>query len=99
MAVAAAGWIPPLMKDSDVRVDWSSNKLVFMVREPWPSKSSKAGLVYGTITRDAPLRLVSKMPDGGVIFSDGVEQDAVAFTSGVIAEVGLAEKKANLVSR
>lgn len=80
------------------RFDWSANQLVFMVREPWPSKSSQAGLVYGTIVKERPLRLVSRMPEGGVIFSDGVEQDAVSFTSGAIADIGISEQKANLIA-
>jgi NAD kinase len=88
---------PP--KGVDSRFDWSADKLVFMVREPWPSRSSQTGIVFGTIVRDKPLRLTSHMPEGGVIFSDGVEQDAVPFTSGAIAEVNIAGTKANLIAR
>lgn len=41
-------------------------------------------------------RVASK---GGVIFSDGVERDYIAFNSGVVATVGLAERKAHLIVR
>lgn len=88
-----------LPKAVDSHFDWSADKLVFMVREPWPSKSSQAGIVFGTIVRGKPLRLTSHMAEGGVIFSDGVEQDAVPFTSGAIAEINIAETKANLIAQ
>jgi len=80
----------------DPRFDWSADNLLFAVREPWPSQRTGASVVFGRIA-GRPLRLVSQMPEGGVIFSDGVAEDALAFTSGAVAEVGVAEDKANLV--
>jgi len=41
------------------------------------------------------MRIVSRMPEGGVIFSDGVLEDALAFNSGSVAEVVVSERKAN----
>ena len=38
------------------------------------------------------------MPEGGVIFSDGVESDFLAFNSGAIASIGIAEERAMLVT-
>ena len=89
---------PTLPKGFDSRFDWSANKLVFMVREPWPSKSYQAEMVFGTVSKERPLRLTSHMPEGGVILSDGVEQDAISFTSGAIAEINIADNKANLIA-
>ncbi len=83
---------------ADPRFDWSADELRFVVREPWPSRRSQAGLVAGTIVPGTALRLTSLMPEGGVIFSDGIEADAVAFDSGAIAEVRLAGRKANLIA-
>jgi hypothetical protein len=37
------------------------------------------------------------MAESGVIFSDGIESDYLAFTAGLSVTVGLAQKKANLV--
>jgi hypothetical protein len=37
------------------------------------------------------------MPSGGVIFSDGVEQDFLAFESGTTATINIADRKLNLV--
>jgi hypothetical protein len=38
------------------------------------------------------------MPDGGVIFSDGVEADALLFNSGNVATIRAADRKARLVA-
>ena len=45
------------------------------------------------------LVITSQMPDNGIIFSDGIENDYLAFNSGAIAHIALAERKANLVIR
>lgn len=79
------------------RLDWEADQLVYVVREPFVSKTSGAKMVCGRITPNLPLTLVSEMPDGGVIFSDGVEADFLAFNAGAIATIGLAAKKTNLV--
>jgi hypothetical protein len=50
-----------------------------------------------SITRDRPLIVTSQMAESGVIFSDGIESDYLAFTAGLSVTVGLAQKKANLV--
>jgi hypothetical protein len=79
------------------RVPWEAERLVYAVRKPWPSKSTGASLVYGVITKDSPLVVTSRMADNGVIFSDGVEADCLAFNAGFRATIRIAEKKANLV--
>ncbi len=79
------------------RFDWESDRLVFVVREPFISKTSAAKLVFGNITPKSPLVVHSEIPESGVIFSDGVEADFLAFNSGAIATITLAEKKTNLV--
>jgi hypothetical protein len=77
--------------------DWEAEQLVFIVREPFSSKTSGASLVCGRITPDTPLILSSEMPEGGVIFSDGVESDFIAFNAGSIATIGLSPRKTQLV--
>ncbi|OIO89953.1 MAG: hypothetical protein AUK03_13720 [Anaerolineae bacterium CG2_30_64_16] len=76
---------------------WDTDRLIFVVREPFISKTSAAGIVCGAITADTPLALESEMPEGGVIFSDGVESDFLAFNAGAIAAIGLADRKTQLV--
>ena len=54
-------------------------------------------IVFGQIEEEEQLSLTSQMPLGGVIFSDGIEQDYLEFSSGVTAQIGVAEKRVNLV--
>src|SRR5262249_20481371 len=76
---------------------WDSDYLYYTVREPFPSKSSSATLVFGKITNSRPLKLVSQTPEVGVIFSDGIESDFLVFNSGTQATITVAEKKGHLV--
>jgi NAD kinase len=76
---------------------WEAEKLLFVVREPFVSQTSAANIVCGAITGEAPLHLESTMPDGGVIFSDGVTADFLSFNAGTTATISLAQRKTNLV--
>ncbi len=78
-------------------MDWESDRLFFVVREPFVSKTSSAGIVCGEVTPETPLLLESHIPQGGVIFSDGVELDYLDFNAGAVATVQVAEVKTNLV--
>jgi NAD kinase len=79
------------------RFDWEADYLYFSVREPFPSRVSGAELVLERIEAGQTLEVVSRMPQNGVIFSDGVEEDYLQFNSGAIARIGLAEKKLHLI--
>lgn len=76
---------------------WDSDFLYYTVREPFPSKTSGASLVFGKITRNKPLTVISQMAENGVIFSDGIETDFISFNSGIQATFHLAGKKGRLV--
>ncbi len=80
-----------------LRLDWSDPRLAFVVREPFASRTSACSLVAGLVEPGQELRFESLMPSGGVIFSDGVESDFLAFNSGAVARVAPAERKAQLV--
>jgi hypothetical protein len=49
------------------------------------------------ITTVKPLRVLSQMPENGIIFSDGIEADYLSFNAGVSARIEVAEKKGKLV--
>ncbi len=80
-----------------IRLEWEDPRLLFVVREPFVSRHSKAGIVAGLVEPESELRLESLMPSGGVIFSDGIEEDFLRFDSGAVARVRAAGKKARLV--
>lgn len=76
---------------------WDSQHLFFTVREPFPSKTSSATLVFGQISANDPLRIESHMAERGVIFSDGIEADFLEFNAGTQAVIGLADRRGLLV--
>lgn len=76
---------------------WESDYLYFTVREPFPTQTTGASLVFGRVTAQKPLILESRMAENGVIFSDGIESDYLEFNSGTKAVIGIAEKKGVLV--
>jgi NAD kinase len=76
---------------------WDSSELRFAVREPFPSRTSQAGLVYGRLTKSEQLRVRSLMPENGTIFSDGIEVDRLDFNSGTEVEVTVADREGRLV--
>jgi hypothetical protein len=78
---------------------WEDRQLVWIVREPFISKSSQAHLVAGRLEPGQELVIESQMSSDGVIFSDGVEQDFLTFTSGAIATISVADQAAKLVIR
>jgi hypothetical protein len=92
-----ASWRDDVDPLAGLRMAWDAPQLRFAVREPFPSRHSQAGIVYGQITREAPLQLVSLMPEGGVIFSDGIESDYLAFGAGTTATIAVADKMGRLV--
>ncbi len=76
---------------------WDIDYLYFSVREPFPSKTSKADIVFGKVTKGSSLKILSQMPENGVIFSDGIENDYLQFNSGIEATITVAEKRGHLV--
>lgn len=86
---------PPLPR---LRLPWNDPRLVFVVREPFQSKASDVRITSGLVEAGEDLRFESLMPEGGVIFSDGVEADTLAFNSGCVATVRAAERRTKLVA-
>jgi len=76
---------------------WDADYLFYTVREPFPTKTTGASLVFGRVTPEAPLILESRMAENGVIFSDGIEKDFLEFNSGTQAVIGIADRKGVLV--
>ncbi|HEY4358077.1 MAG TPA: hypothetical protein VGN16_20180 [Acidobacteriaceae bacterium] len=80
-----------------IRMEWEDSQLLYLVREPFLSRHSEVGMVVGRLAAGEELVIESLMPDGGVIFSDGVESDFLQFNSGAVARIRAAEQKARLV--
>jgi hypothetical protein len=72
---------------------WDADYLHYFVREPYPSRTTQAGVVIGRIAHADRMTIVSQMPENGVIFSDGIESDYLEFNSGALATIGVAKKR------
>ena len=94
-AALGDGAAPPPV--SYTPLPWDTDNLLFAVREPFPSRATGTSLIGGRISRNHPLGVSSHMPGYGVIFSDGVEADFLAFNSGADVTISLADKKARLI--
>lgn len=79
------------------QLDWDAPSLLWAVREPFLSRTSQAGLVCGTLESGTVMVVESMTPENGIIFSDGIEADALEFNAGTIATIGVAAQKARLV--
>ena len=71
--------------------------LAFFVREPFPSVSSGTSVRAGRIDAKHPIRITSRMNEGGVVFADGIEQDFLNFDWGRTVQVSVASRRLNLV--
>ena len=77
--------------------DWSADTLFYTVREAYPSRFTQAGIVHGILQKGEEFKITSKMPENGVIFSDGMENDFIEFNAGAEAVVTTADKKGRLI--
>lgn len=83
--------------ENNGRLPWDTDQLIYVVREPFPSKVTGTSMSFGVITKNSPLILRSHMPDNGVIFSDGIEADYLPFTSGLNATISVSSQKAHII--
>ena len=81
----------------DPAFPWDARHLLFTVREPSPTRTTGASLLFGRVTEQQPLIIESQMGENGVIFSDGIEADFLDFNSDTRATITLAERRGRLV--
>jgi NAD kinase len=102
MAAAVGRWLAAEQSQAadppPLRLAWDDPRLAFVVREPFRTRITGVDLTAGLLEPGEELRLESHMPEGGVIFSDGVEADALAFNSGSVAVVRTAQQQTRLVA-
>ncbi|MBN2051885.1 NAD(+)/NADH kinase [Candidatus Woesearchaeota archaeon] len=102
----STGWLTSIVKGAAIiaRGGYASvsfrrdaDYLIFAVREPFPSKITGTTIVYDKVTRENPLIITSNMPEKGIIFSDGMQEDYIEFTAGKTVNIVPSEKKVYLV--
>lgn len=108
--LGSTGWYKSIMAEAariaeifgtrlttDKPLSWGEDRLNFVVREPYPSRATQADIVYGKIEKKDSFRILSKMPENGVVFSDGIESDTIEFNAGTEITIGIADRKGKLV--
>ncbi|HMP81060.1 MAG TPA: hypothetical protein PKD54_16515 [Pirellulaceae bacterium] len=80
-----------------LKLAWDERALAWVVREPFASRFSQAELVAGMLEYQDELVLESLMPEGGAVFSDGIESDYLEFNSGTTVRIRIADQQARIV--
>ena len=96
----ASGWARSVLRNrtSKIRLPKPTDeRLVFFVREAWPSINTGTELTDGRIRSGQQLAIISRMNAGGVIFGDGIEDDRLEFNWGRRVSLQLAETKLRLL--
>lgn len=78
-------------------ISWDSRHLLYAVREPYPGAASTTDLIYGRVDQKNPLSLESSMAEEGILFSDGMLDDAIPFNAGSAVKIQVAPKWGCLV--
>jgi NAD kinase len=106
--VGSTGWISSILNGAlavtgssthvlQIPLPWNAKELLYAVREPFQSRWTGISLACGVIRESRPLTIVSEMPEGGVIFSDGVIEDSASFIAGTKVTITLADRVVRLV--
>jgi NAD kinase len=96
----ATGWTRSISRERRATIDLpepAALRLVFFVREAFPSVSTGTSMTEGLIETGQAVELLSEMNDGGVLFGDGIEDDRVEFAYGMTARIAVAERRLKLV--
>ncbi|MFJ6852248.1 hypothetical protein ACIQM3_17235 [Streptomyces sp. NPDC091271] len=96
----STGWLRSLWleRGSPLRLPAPSDpRLVWFVREAWPSPATGTSMTAGELGREDGLRLTVES-DRMVVFGDGMESDALELTWGQSVRLGVAGTTLNLVA-
>jgi hypothetical protein len=95
----ATGWLRSLWQERGGRLRLpgpTEDRLLWFVREAWPSPATGTSLIAGELPARARLRLTVES-ERLIAFGDGMEGDAVELTWGQTVEVGVCGERLRLV--
>lgn len=96
----STGWARSIVGERSLKLDLprpGDEKLAWFVREAFPSVATGTRLTGGLLGTGDPLRIVSEMGEGGVLFGDGIEEDRIDFGWGTEARVRVSATRLHLV--
>jgi hypothetical protein len=94
----ATGWCRSIWQQSHSGLELpepAEPRLVWFVREAWPSPATRSSLVEGELEAAEVLRVVAET-DGLVVFGDGIESDRLTLSWGQEVEASLATRRLRL---
>ncbi|MEU3793056.1 hypothetical protein AB0F07_25170 [Streptomyces fructofermentans] len=95
----ATGWLRSLWQERASALALpgpAEDRLLWFVREAWPSPATGTSLVSGELTRSHRLRLTVES-DHLIAFGDGMESDALHLTWGQTVRLGIADTRLRLL--
>ncbi len=96
----STGWASSIafqLRYEDLLPQPEERRLVWFVREPFPSVSTGTRLSRGQLRMHERLVLHSEMERNGVMSADGIESDRIEFLTGRRITVSIAEQTLNLI--
>jgi hypothetical protein len=75
----------------------TERRLVFFVREPFPSRTTGTRVQRGALGEGDTLSLRSEMNEQGTVFGDGIEDDRLDFAWGMRLDIRVSPLRLNLV--
>jgi hypothetical protein len=97
----STGWCRSIWQQSRSALDLPAGadpRLVWFVREAWPSRTTGTSLTEGELANGESLRLVAET-DGLVVFGDGIEEDRLTLSWGQAVSVRVATRRLRLARR
>jgi len=95
----ATGWLRSVWRERGAQLRLpgpAEERLLWFVREAWPSPATGTSLVAGELTASARLRLTVES-ERLIAFGDGMEGDALELTWGQSVRVGVCRERLRLV--
>ena len=96
----STGWCLSVARQRDLEARLPApeeRRLVWFVREPWPSRTTGTDLAFGELAEAQELVVTSELGEHGVIFADGIETDWLEFLDGQSVRIAIAPGDLQLV--